>query len=185
MGNNDGRESMNELRLDALHERHPGLTPALGESYAEAASVCLSRHHQPPVTVSVKHDGNDELHMVNFVLPDTRVRNAHANEIDATEIGAYGVSLAAVEAVAGLVAVRRAETLTGADWYIAPDGTEIADLENCIRLEVSGTDAGASGDVNREKVAQAARGESNLPAIAAVVGFKVLEVAISPLGAQS
>jgi len=179
---------MDELRLDGLHERHPGLTPALGQSYAEAASVCLSRHHQPPVTMSLKHAGNDELRVVNFAVPDSRVRNAHANEIDATEIGAYGVSLAAVEDVAGLVAVRRAETLTGADWYIAQAGADIEDLESCIRLEVSGTNAAASGDVNRrlrEKVAQAARGESNLPAIAAVVGFKVLEVAISTLGAQA
>jgi len=80
--------------------------------------------------------------------------------------------------------VGRAETLTGADWYVAPNGTSIEDLENCIRLEVSGISAGASADINRrlrEKVAQAARGESNLPAIASVVGFKALEVAISPL----
>ena len=102
---------MNDLRLDGLHERHPGLTPALGESYTEAASVCLSRHHQPPVTISVQHGSNAELRLVNFSVPGSRVRNAHANEIDATEAGAYGVSLAAVEAVAGLVAVRRAETL--------------------------------------------------------------------------
>jgi hypothetical protein len=178
---------LQRLRLDGLHERHPGLTQALGQSYVEAASVCLSRHHQPPVTVSLKHGGNDELRVVNFVVPDERVRNAHANEIDATETGAYGVSLAAVEAVAGLVAVRRAETLTGADWYIAPDGADIEDLESCIRLEVSGINAGASSDITRrlrEKVAQAARGHSNLPAMAAVVGFKVLEVAISPLGDQ-
>ena len=175
------------LRLDGLHERHPGLTPALGQSYAEAASVCFSRHHEPPVTVSLKHAGNDERRVVNFAVPDARVRNAHANEIDATETGAYGVSLAAVEAVSGLVAVRRAETLTGADWYIAREGTEIEDLESCIRLEVSGINAGASSDIRRrlgEKVAQAARGQSNLPAMAAVVGFKVLEVAISPLGEQ-
>lgn len=179
---------MTDLKLDGLDERHPGLTPALGQSFTEAASVCLSRHHKPPVAVSVKHDGNDESRVVNFSVPDARVRNAHANETDATEAGAYGVSLAAVEAVAGLVAVRRAETLTGADWYVAPNGTEIEDLENCIRLEVSGTDAGSSGDVARrlrEKVAQAARGASNLPAIAAVVGFKALEVAISPLGART
>jgi hypothetical protein len=178
---------LERLRLDGLHERHPGLTQALGQSYAEAASVCLSRHHQPPVILSLNHAGNDQLRVVNFVVPDARISNAHANEIDATEAGAYGVSLAAVEAVAGLVAVRRAETLTGADWYIAPDGTQIEDLESCIRLEVSGTNAGATGDVKRrlrEKVAQAARGQSNLPAIAAVVGFKVLEVAISPLGDQ-
>ncbi len=113
---------LESLRLEELHEHHPGLTQALGQSYAEAAFVYFSRHHQPPVTLSLKHTGNDELRVVNFVVPDERVRNAHANEIDATETGAYGVSLAAVEAVAGLVAVRRAETLTGADWgflYIA------------------------------------------------------------------
>lgn len=177
-----------DLRLDGLHARHPGLTQALGQTYVEAASVCLSRHHQPPVTISLKHAGNDELRVVTFVIPDARVSNAHANETDATEIGAYGVSLAAVEAVVGLVAVRRAETLTGADWYVAPKGTDIEDLESCIRLEVSGSSAGASADIKRrlgEKVAQAARGQSNLPAIAAVVGFKALEVAISPLGEQS
>lgn len=177
-----------QLRIDRLHERHPGLTQALCESYAEAASVCWSRHHQPPITVSLKHDDTDELRLVNFVVPDARVRKAHANEIDATETGAYGVSLAAVEELAGLVAVGRAETLTGADWYVAPNGAQIEDLEDCIRLEVSGISAGGSADIKRrlrEKVAQAARGESNLPAIAAVVGFKALEIAISALGARA
>ena len=118
------------------------------------------------------------------MIPDERTRNAHANEIDATEAGAYGVSLAAVEVVAGLVAVGRAETLTGADWYVASQRTSLEDLEQCVRLEVSGISAGGSADINRrlrEKVVQAARGESDLPAIASVVGFKALEVAISPL----
>jgi hypothetical protein len=82
---------LESLRLDGLHERHPGLTQALGQSYAEAASVCLSRHHQPPVILSLKHAGNDQLRVVNFVVPDERVSNAHANEIDATEAGAYPV----------------------------------------------------------------------------------------------
>jgi hypothetical protein len=175
------------LRIDGLHERHPGITQPLSESYAEAASVCWARHHKPPITVSLKNDRAAALRVVNFTLPNARVRAAHANEIDATETGAYGVSLAAVEEVSGLVAVGRAETRTGADWYVAPSGTEIEDLENCIRLEVSGVSAGASADVSRrlqEKIAQAARGDSNLPAIAAVVGFKALKVVISPLGAQ-
>jgi hypothetical protein len=180
---------LENLVLDGLHQRHPGLTQALGQSYAEAACVCLSRHHQPPITVSLQHVGKDERRAVNFAVPDAKVRNAYANEIDATETGAYGVSLAAVEAVVGLVAVGRAETQTGADWYIkAPNNTNIEDFESCIRLEVSGINAGTSSDIKRrlrEKVAQAARGQSNLPAIASVVGFKVLEVAISPLGDQS
>jgi hypothetical protein len=179
---------MDELKLDELHTRHPGLTRALGDSYTEAACVCLSRHHETPVTVSIRRNGRSELRSVPFATPDVRTRNAHANETDATEAGAYGVSLAAVEGVAGLVAVRRAETLTGADWYVAPKGAEIEDLEDCIRLEVSGLNNGASADIGRrlfEKVAQANRGQSNLPAIAAVVGFKALEIAISALEARS
>jgi hypothetical protein len=176
------------MTLDGLHERHPGLTQALAESYTEAACVCLSRHHQSPVVFSVNQAGNGHRRTVKFLTPDERTRNAHANEIDATETGAYGLSLAAVESVVGMVAVRRAETLTGADWYIAPDGEVIEDLESCVRLEVSGINVGSSSDVNRrlrEKIAQAANGQSNLPAIAAVVGFKVLQVAISPLQARA
>lgn len=178
-----------ELQIVRLHERHPGLTQALGESYTEAACVCWSRHHAPPVTVSLKRASNaEESRVVNFAVPDARMRAAHANEIDATEAGAYGVSLAAVEDIEGLVAVGRAETLTGADWYVAPDGASLEDLENCIRLEVSGTSAGTSAEINRrllEKIAQASRGDSNLPAIASVVGFKALEVVISSVVVRS
>ena len=95
--------------------------------------------------------------------------------------GAYGVSLAAVEVEAQLVAVRRAETLTGADWYVAPMGTEPDDLESCFRLEVSGVNIGGRSVVDarlQQKIAQTRRGTSNLPAIAAVVGFKERAVAI-------
>ena len=177
-----------QLIIEGLHKRHPGLTQPLADCYSEAASVCLSRHHQPPVFLTLKHKGADEPRIVNFPVPDARMRKAHANEIDATELGAYGVSLAAVEAVAGLVAVRRAETLTGADWYVAPNDSSLEDLETCIRLEVSGISGGGSTDINRrlgEKIAQAARGASNLPAMASVVGFKALEVAISSVVAQT
>jgi hypothetical protein len=173
------------LRLDKLHERHTGLTPALAESYTEAACTCFSRHHSPPVTVSLMNDDKLGFCVIPFAVPDTRALNAYANEIDATETGAYAVSLAAVEAVAGLVAVRRAETLTGADWYVAPTGDDSDDLENCIRLEVSGTSTGTANDIRRrvrEKLSQTARGASNLPAMAAVVGFKALEIVIAPLG---
>jgi hypothetical protein len=173
------------ISLYRLHERHPGLTEALAQCYVEAACVCLARHHETPVIFSVSNAGKRLNRNVNFITPDERTKNANANEIDATETGAYGLSLAAIESVAGMVAVRRAETRTGADWYIAPNGESLEDLESCVRLEVSGISAGTSSDVNRrlqEKVAQAAKGNSNLPAIAAVVGFKVLEVAISSLG---
>lgn len=170
-----------KFRLEALHERHPGLTASLGGTFLEAASVCLNRHHDSPVDMNVVCNGGVSTQLVEFPKPDARVLNAWANDIDTTESGAYGVSLAAVEIEEQLVAVKRAETLSGADWYVAPIGTAPDDLERCFRLEVSGLDTGGRSAVEarlRQKVDQTRRGASNLPAIASVVGFKEKAVAI-------
>lgn len=174
-----------QLRLESLHDRHSGLTKPLGDSFYEAASVCLDRHHESPVDLDISSENKTTKRSAAFVTPDQRVQNAWANEIDTTESGAYGVSLAAVEVTDNLVAVRRAEKLTGADWYIAPFGTSAEDLECCLRLEVSGVDAGNRSDVEarlRQKVEQARRGQSNLPAMASVVGFKERIVLIRRVG---
>nr|WP_315489874.1 hypothetical protein [uncultured Rhodoferax sp.] len=179
----DGTEKP-RLLIEGLHERHAGLTPALGGTFSEAARVCLSRHHQSPVELSIANP-NLVAHIVEYSSPDSRTMNAWANDIDTTESGAYGICLAAVEAVESLVAVRRAETLTGADWYVAPIGTDPQDLELCFRLEVSGVDAGGKSVVDarlRQKVEQTRKGNSNVPAIASVVGFKELTVAIQRVG---
>lgn len=41
------------LTLDASDERHSALTPPVAGFYKEAAAVCLSRHHTPPVTIKM------------------------------------------------------------------------------------------------------------------------------------
>jgi hypothetical protein len=175
------------LLLADLSERHPGLTKAIGDSYAEAAAVCMHRHHVSPADVSaVVRDLATEC-ILYWDAPSNGVLRAYANEIDATEQGAYAVSLATTEAVVGLVAVSRAETMTGADYYVAPIGSNLEDLETCIRLEVSGVSAGSEAVVQarlRQKVAQTAKGKSNLPALAAVVGFKERLIAIAKLGGE-
>lgn len=174
-----------KLPLIALADRHPGLTKAIGDGYCEAASVCLSRHHEPPSEIVVDCDGNSSKCSAEWVAPDPRTKVAWANEIDATEAGAYGICLAVIELAKGLVAVRRAETLTGADYYIAPLGTNADDLEACIRLEVSGTDTGNRTVIRQRleaKISQAAAGKSNLPAIASVVGFRERAVLVAQLG---
>jgi hypothetical protein len=117
--------------------------------------------------------------------PNSRISGAWANETDATEFGAYGVSLASIEISEGLVAIHRAETRTGADYYVAPPGTTIEDLEECLRLEVSGTDHGANKDIRARltaKISQAKNGTSNIPAVASVVAFKELIVVFEIVG---
>ena len=171
-----------QLNINDLHERHVGLTPALGTSFSEAASVCFSRHHLSPVQVAIRNAASSCSRSVEFLAPDERTSAAWANVTDTTESGAYGVSLAAIESEEGLIAVGRAETLTGADWYVAPVGSNVGDFEECFRLEVSGTDAGDEATVQarlKQKLEQARKGKSNLPAIASVVGFKEKLIAIS------
>jgi len=84
-----------------------------------------------------------------------------------------------------LVALRRAETKTGADYYLALPGTPVDDLEACLRLEVSGVDKGTPSDVEirlLQKIAQARAGACNLPALATVVGFKAQKIAVRDVG---
>lgn len=162
------------MNLDAMAQRHRALTPSIAGSYREAASVCLSRHHTPPIVITLSDNGSQTTAELAWVVPDQRTLGAWANETDATEAGAYGCVIASVEVLRGLFAVRRAETGTGADYYVGPNGSGLEDLENCLRLEVSGVDRGNLSDVARrllEKVRQASEGASNLPALAGVIGF--------------
>jgi hypothetical protein len=170
------------LVLQNLAERHPGLTPEVAGFYCQAASVCLSRHHMPPTEITILWREAEGTRAVDWVVPDSRTVRAWANDIDATEMGAYGILLAVVEVERGLVAIARAETLTGADHYVGPAGWNGGDLEDSFRLEVSGTDRGNIGAVTQRlkaKIDQAAKGRSDLPAIAAVVGFKERIVAVA------
>ena len=112
--------------------------------------------------------------VVDWEVTDSRIRYALDNSNDATSWGAYACVLAALERLDGLVAVRRAETETGADYYVAPPGTAPDDLDSCFRLEVSGVDHGDTAEVHRRlrsKLNQLSSGNSNLPAVAGVTGF--------------
>jgi len=163
------------LPIERLADRHSGLTVAISDSYAEAARVCLDRHHESPVGFNIDSCGEKTNAEAEWEQTNDRTRMAWANEVDTTEAGAYACTLAAVELCQSLFAIRRAETKVGADYYIAPVGTPADDLESCLRLEVSGLDRGSEAAVAyrlKSKLEQAAAGRSNLPAMAGVVGFE-------------
>ena len=167
-----------------MEQRHVGLTKPIADSYAEAASVCLDRHHESPTDFDLRRSGSQVATVVEWPKPDARTRDAWANVNDATEAGAYACALAAVELADGLVAVRRAETLAGADYYVAPSGNSPDDLESALRLEVSGVDHGPERAIEQRlgaKLTQAAAGNSNLPALAGVVGFKARLIMLADL----
>jgi len=164
-----------KLPIHNLSTRHPGLTDAVGSYYTEAARVCLDRHHRSPVDFEIDNAGARLPVSTEWEATDERTKSAHANEIDATEVGAYACALAAVEVATRMVAIHRAETATGADYYIAPLGSTAEDLEASLRLEISGVDRGGQATIAQRlaaKLEQAAAGGSNIPALAGVVGFR-------------
>ena len=172
------------LPIHDMEQRHHGLTKPIADSYTEAASVCLDRHHRAPTDFDLDRSGARAKATAHWQPSDERMRGAWANSNDATEAGAYACALAAVELTDGLVAVRRAETMTGADYYVAPPGSPLEDLEDCSRLEVSGVDHGPGATIAqrlRTKLDQAASGNSNLPALAVVVGFKARLIIMADL----
>lgn len=180
---------MRTIRLQTLEldRTHPGVTEGRARAHAEAVCVCVARHHHSPTAYTVWNQGERTPLLLEWEVPDERLLAAWANTGEATESGAVGLVLAALEACAGLVAVRRAETRTGADYYIGPPGSGREDLEQCLRLEISGVDHGPASLVHRrlfEKVQQTMRGESNLPALVGVVGFKVSLVVLEPVEAE-
>lgn len=151
------------LQQAQLHLRHPGLTQTEYDIWDRDQHRAL---------------------LLDWNTPDERQLAAWANATEATEAGTVGLVLLALEACTGLVAVRRAETRTGADYYVGPPGTGREDLEHCLRLEISGVDQGSSSTIYRrlaEKIEQAIRGESNLPALVGVVGFKMRLVVLEPV----
>jgi hypothetical protein len=161
--------------------KHQGVSRAVCESYSEAAEVCLARHHVPPRTSihlvcrDAESDG-----ILTWSAPDETAKLSWRNRDDATRDGAYVVSLLAVEHVLGLVAISRADTRSGADYYLGRP--EQDDLEEAVRLEISGVDAGGVPEVRRrlrDKEAQVARGNGSLPAYASVVGFRAATVLVS------
>jgi len=172
------------LPVQRMHERHWGLTQSIADCYLEAARVSLDRHYSPPQEFVLSDDSQRNIVQVSWEPTDDRTKAAWANQDDATRDGAYACALAAAELAKGLVAVSRAETHTGADYYVAPLGQEIEDLESCYRLEVSGTNLEDSVVKTRLKikVEQAKEGKSNLPALASVVGFRARLIMLQTVG---
>lgn len=165
--------------LAALHLRHPGLYEPLCQAYADAAAICLSECHTSPVEMGIRCGDTACIRELAWNEPSQKALASWRNQDEATEQGACSIALATVEAELGMVGLSRAETRTGADFYIAMPGQG---LEQSRRLEVSGTRSSVARDLQvrlRQKIQQARRGRSNLPALACVVGFRVRAIVMA------
>ena len=176
-----------QLNIADLSTRHIGVTDSIGVGFHEAARVCLDRHHGSPQYFAIVDNDVVQEVVVNWDISDQRTRNAWGNKDDTTEAGAYCLAMANAELTRGLYAVSRAQGRTGVDYYLGPAGSTPEDLEMSMRLEVSGTDEGTVGMVIarlRQKMEQAAKVNSNLPALATVVGFALKRIVSADVEAK-
>ena len=162
------------LPIDAMHERHPGLTDAAAAFLVEALCVCLDRHHTSPTDFTIITGDAERLARVEWKVADQIMQASHGNENDATRDGACACAIAALELARSLVVITRAQQGSGADYYVAASDTDWDDLEDLTRFEVSGIDHGQIGTLRariRGKITQLAAGNSATPGIAGVVLF--------------
>jgi hypothetical protein len=160
-------------KISDLHKSHFGVTEEIARTFAQAACVCFDRHHRSPIDLEIRTANRTIRRRHKWRKPSGRTKAAWANTDDATRDGAYGVCIASVESAEALYAVGRAETRTGADYYLGHE-KGARDFERAYRLEISGTDADETTARTRlhQKRRQADRGDSDLPAFAAVVSFR-------------
>ena len=159
--------------LSRLHERHPGLTKPVAETYAEAARVLLDQFHQPPVHANVGlHNRPRATYLLEWEPP--RPDSAGHTETKKTRHATAPIRLCWPPLKSTLIslATTRLKTGTGADYLLEPKGiiqtdTDELNLESAIRLEVSGIRRCDSAAVLarrlHQKVEQARRGRSSAP----------------------
>jgi hypothetical protein len=82
------------LQFADLSKRHFGVSDGLSASYAQAARVCLDRHHAPPTEFQMRDNAAKGTAIAKWDKADQRLCYAWANNDDATEAGAYALALA-------------------------------------------------------------------------------------------
>jgi hypothetical protein len=159
-----------------FHLRHPGVSPGRGASYEEAARVCFDqRYGRSPIQLAIERGPARTHAWVAWTHADDQLNVAWRNAEEITEHAAYGVALAVLETLYGMIAVRGTEVKTGADFYVARREASRANMEKWLRLEVAGVGLGNYRALHRQlrkKVRQLRHGRSNLPGLVCVVGFE-------------
>lgn len=180
------------LSYDKLHERHYAITPETAAEWAQTTRICLFRHHLPPVSIfEIMDQGAVQEGTVAWRSPDVRERHAWIDRSsEATDRSACAIALSALELTRGLVAMSSAIKGNGADYLLDDYSEDLFDfyvsggrnLEAAFRLEIRGVDRGGDATLLtalKQKIRQLVEGDSNLPAVAVVVGFQALKVFVS------
>ncbi len=149
----------------------PGVTPAMGQFVAEAASVLLEHNrHKRGVLMEVEASSRHRYRVNWPTLHENAVRT-HNDLSAAAEQGAYGVAFLLAEELTDFSVIERSRKGTGFDYWLGAGGDH--PFQQAARLEVSGivNDADQLNPRVKAKMRQTDRSADSLPAFVAVVEF--------------
>jgi hypothetical protein len=161
------------LALASLASGRKGLTPAFGETLAEAACVCFEeRGHSSPTPMNIS--GSYSLSAgVDWSAPSEQAKRCWNDDEVTTEQGAYGIAVLLVECC-GLEVIERSKKKTGFDYWLGDPSSSNTLFQGLSRLEVSGIRNGDNSSINsrvKQKLKQTEVSDGMLPAVIVVVEF--------------
>ena len=128
--------TIRSLILADLGEGWPKLTTAMGQTLAEAASVCLSsQNHLDGVELKVSGAFKTTYHL-RWLSVTEQMESTHNDLQDATELGACGVALLLIRDLTEYTVVKKAWKGGGFDYWLGLKTDPL--FQEKARLEVSG-----------------------------------------------
>lgn len=141
-----------ELNLEDLGVGYPGLTRSIGETLAEACSVCLDnqRHVGQRIRLNVSGSFSNNCDLV-FLLVTDQMRRAWMDLPYTTEQGAYGIAILLLLRLTDYTVIERSSKGSGVDYWLGEKNDPL--FQRSARLEVSGILRGSDSVINyREKL---------------------------------
>ncbi len=164
------------LTLTELAKGLPGITPAFGQTLAEAGAVCFEDQNHPN-GVELKVDGTFQAkYQVLWQQVTEQLIRCYNDEESTTELGAYGVAFLLILDLTDYTIIKRSRRGTGFDYWLgkAQDNEELP-FQNKERLEISGIRSGDNSRIKarvNEKLKQVQPSNATaLPALIVVVEF--------------
>lgn len=151
------------------------MEPAIGESCAHAAGVCLEYGNHKSGETSMNVDGSKtKTYTLGWEAVSDQMRRSWSDLQDATEWGASGVAALLVEDIYGYQILQRSWKGTGFDYWVGYSDNSGVMFQNKARLEVTGILNGTEGDIStrlKEKQDRFAKYPNDLPSVVVAVEF--------------
>jgi len=164
-----------QLDLNKLCNGMPGITPEIGATLAQAASVCFG-DQQHSLGVEMVVGGLRQTVQVYWPEPTEQAFRAWNDEQVTTEHGACGVAVLLIKSFTEYTVIERSRKGTGFDYWLGyQEEDAVLPFDKKARLEVSGIRKGTEQQVRsrvQTKLKQTNPSDGRgLPAYIAVVEF--------------